>query len=427
MAREFTPWFVFLITVLAYCSVVFMAAVNLPFYDDITQILWILNEFIDPKLDSTFVTLADTPDKLHALFYPNAGHIPLGTRLFSLLQYYAGGVNFQVSVWAANSGWIFTMLFFIHWCMKNNKLPLFYMLPVPFLFMSITHWEAMSMTLGGWQMYWGAALFPMLLLIAAISGLPFLASCLYFGALFESGGSLCLYPLVLGFFLLRKEWRNFLIFGVLGGLQVGLFLHFNPIASNIPADVPDSLAILKFMLAFLGNIYSQGIYDLQPLATVHITIGALLLAAGIFCIFNVRDCHLPKLLFIYLLLIAAMAIYKRSGLWVVSRYSVFGLLAASCVYYMLLKYIKEKWSMRITTTYSLLATCCAAGLWISSLYYCIQPLREDHKSRVMALQQYISTGDASSLMWNGPWASEILSEAKRLGVYDYGVGRTLTP
>lgn len=427
MTKTIAPWLVFLVTVLSYCAVVFMAAVNLPFYDDITQIVWILNEFIDPKMDSTFVTIADTPDKLHALFYPNAGHIPLGTRLFSLLQYYAGGVNFQFSVWAANSGWILTMVFFIHWCVKNNKLPLIYLLPVPFLFMSITHWEAMSMALGGWQMYWGAALFPMLLLIAAVSGSPFLASLLYFGALFESGGSLCLYPLVLGFFLLGKEWRSFLIFAVLGGLQVGIFLHFNPVSSNIQTELPGAMTAAKFILAFLGNIYSEGIYDLQPLAAAHITIGAALFVAGIFCIFNVRDCHLPKLLLIYLLAIAAMAIYKRPALWVVSRYSVFGLLAASCVYYMLLKYIQEKGSMKITVAYSLLATCCAAGLWASSLYYCIQPLREDHKSRVLALQQYINTGDASGLMWNGPWASEILSEAKRLGVYDFEVGRSITP
>lgn len=427
MIKKITPWLVLVITVLSYCSVVFMSAVNLPFYDDITQIVWILNEFIDPKLDSTFVTLADTPDKLHALFYPNAGHIPLGTRLFALLQYYTGGVNFQISMWAANAGWILSMFFFIHWIMKNTKLPLLLILPVPFLMMSISHWEAMSMTLGGWQMYWGAALFPMLLLIAAVSGAPILASILYFGALFESGGSLCLYPLVLVFFLLRKQWVNFLIFAVLAGVQVGIFLHFNPISSNIQTALPDGMTATKFILAFLGNIYSVGLYDLQPLAAFHIAIGATILVAGIFCIFTVRDCDLPKLLLIYVLILGAMAIYKRPGLWVVSRYSVFALLAAASVYCMLLKYLQGKCTPNTAGIFSLVVTCCTAGLWGLSFYYCMQPLQDDHKSRVLALQQYIETGDASGLMWNGPWASEILSEAKRLGVYDYEVGRKLVP
>lgn len=428
MTKKIIIWVLFSIPVLAYCAVVFMSAVNLPFYDDITQIIWILNEFIDPKMDSTFVTVADTPDKLHALFYPNAGHIPLGTRLFSLLQYYAaGGVNFQVSVWAANSGWILAMLFFVHWGIKNNELPLAYMLPVPFLLMSITHWEAMSMALGGWQMYWGASLFPILILIAVISGAPFLASILYFGALFESGGSLCLYPLVLGFFLLQKQWRNFLIFSLLGGIQVGIFLHFNPVSANMPSSVSGGVEIIKFILAFLGNIYSVGAYNLLPQATLQIVTGAAFLIAGIFCMFTVRGCYLPKMLMIYVVILAAMAIYKRSGIWVVSRYSGFALLAACSAYCMLLTYFREKKSILTPDIFAATAMCFAAGIWAWSLYHCIQPLRDDHKSRVLALQEYINTGDASGLMWNGPWASEILSEAKRLGVYDFEVGRDMTP
>lgn len=429
MIKKISIWTVFLIPVLSYCAVVFMSAVNLPFYDDITQIVWILNEFVEPKMDSTFVTVADTPDKLHALFYPNAGHIPLGTRLFSLLQYYMmGGVNFQTSVWAANTGWVLTMLLFVHWSIKNSRLSLAYMLPVSFFMMSIVHWEAMSMALGGWQMFWGASLFPLLILIAATSGSPFLASALYFGALFESGGSLCLYPLVLGFFIFKKQWRNFLVFFLLGGIQVGIFLHFNPISSNLQTSTTAGFTeIVKYILAFVGNIYSVGVYDLQPLSTLQIVTGLILIVAGSFCLLNVRNNYLPKLLLVYILILAGMAVYKRPGLWVVSRYALFSLLAVSCIYYMLLQYIQEKHNEKAATIFSIATACVAIGIWAWSLYYCTQPLRQDRKDRVLALQQYINTGDASGLMWNGPWASEILSEAKRLDIYDFEVGRDLEP
>lgn len=427
MLARTMPWFVFTVTILTYCYVLFKFVVNVPYYDDITQIIWILNEFIDPKLDSTFVTIADTPDKLHALFYPNAGHIPLGTRLFALLQFYTGGINFRVSIWAANAGWLLTLYLFIRYSVRNTGVPLLLLLPVPFLMLSITHWEAMSMALGAWQMYWGAALFPMLVLIAVVSGAPLLASAMYFGALFESGGSLSLYPLVLAFFLLRKEWKSFLIFAVLGGLQTGVFLHFNSVSANLQAKIPALIDIAKFVLAFVGNIYSEGSYDLQSVAGILIPIGALLIAIGVFCLFKVRGAELPKLLFIYVLILAFMTVYRRPEMWIVSRYSVFALLATCSIYLLFIKYARETFSTKTTGAIAIVSTCLAAGLWASSLYHCSKPLGEDHKSRILALQQFIETGDASGLMWNGPWASEILREAKRIGVYDYEVGRTLTP
>lgn len=419
-------WPALAITTLVYCFIVIQFATNLPFYDDITQIVWILNEFIDPKLDSAFVTVADTPDKLHALFYPNAGHIPLGTRLFALLQYYAGGVNFQISIWAANIGWLLTLFLLIRHSL-NIGAPLWCLLPIPFLMLNITHWEAMSMALGGWQMYWGAALFPVITLIAVASGAPVLAAIAFFGALFESGGSLSLYPLILAFFLFQRQWKNCLVFAVLGGLQIGLFLHFNPISANLQTAAPDILRILKFTLAFFGNIFSVGLYDLQPLAFVHITTGILLMSVGIFCVLKVQGNALPKLIFIYVLLLALMAAYKRPDLWIVSRYSVFALLATSCIYLLFIQYIRHTFSLRITQIAVTLSFCLALGLWASSLHYCVKPLREDYSNRIQALQKFIATGDASNLMWNGPWASEILHEAKRLGVYDYEVGRAMNP
>ncbi len=420
-------WLFMAIPFIAYCAVVYRYAINIPFYDDITQIVWIANTIIDVKLDSPWVTDVDRPDTLHAFFYPNAGHIPLFTRLFTLLQYQLGGANFRYSIMIANAGWIASCLLMLFYGRKSLNLSWLALLPVPFLMLALSHWEALDFTLPAWQMYFGAALCPIGMLLAITHNRIGIALICLFGALFTSGGSLALFPVTGAYLLWRKRWLHLVLFAVFGGLMLWLFLHFNPPGSHLKTT-PDVTRIASYVLAFMGNLLSTGTWDMSAYRTVHSITGAVLLLVFLWLFFTTERQDFPKMLVAYVVLLGAMAAYKRGDQHteVVSRYSMFAIMAAAAIYCLLMHKIRER-SATLKGIVIAASTVMAIAFWLDTYRVDLAPLNQNRNGRIDAMHTYLKTGDAGGLMWHSEWGAEILSEAKRIGIYNIEDASELQP
>ncbi|TNF36856.1 MAG: hypothetical protein EP312_00225 [Gammaproteobacteria bacterium] len=422
-------WALMAIPLLAYCAVVYRYAVNIPFYDDITQILWITNTIIDVKLDSPWVTEVDRPSTLKAFFYPNAGHIPLLTRLFTLLQYQLGGVNFRISIMVANAGWIASVALMLWYARKRLDLPWPALLPVPFLMLGLSHWESLDFTLPAWQMYWGAALFPIAMLLAMVHGRTLVAMVCLFGALFTSGGSLALFPVAAAFLLWRRHWWQLAMFAIVGGLMLWLFLYFNPPGYHLKTT-PDIPAMIRYTTAFMGNLLSTGTWDMSAYATVHTVTGAIILLLFTILFFTTRgpEFDFPKMVVAYVILLGGMAAYKRGNTEpdMVSRYSMFALMAAVSTYYLLLAYLRERKPL-LSHVAAVVIAVTALGFWVHTYSVDLAPLNQNRSQRIDALNTYLQTGNAGGLMWHPEWADEIFREAKRIGIYDASSAAGLVP
>lgn len=420
-------WLLMAVPFVAYAWVVYRYAINVPFYDDITQILWITNTIIDVKLDSPWVTEVDRPDTLHAFFYPNAGHIPLITRLFTLLQFQLGGVNFRYSIMIANLGWVISCLLMLYYGRKHLQLSWLALLPVPYLMLAITHWESLDFTLPAWQMYWGAALFPIGMLLAMVEKRIIIALVCLFGALFTSGGSLALFPVAAAYLLYRKQWLQLVIFAVIGGLMLWLFLHFNSPGYHLKTR-PDVIAIARYVLPFMGNLLSTGTWDMSAYITVHSIIGGVLLALFAWLFFTTEKQDFPKMLFAYAVLLAGMAAYKRGDQSIggISRYSMFALMSATAVYYLLMHKMRAQ-SPAVKAALAGVFVIVTVAVWADSYRVDLAPLHQNRNLRIDAAKTYIETGNAGGLMWHSEWADEIFSEAKRIGIYDIAAARGLQP
>lgn len=404
------PALVFLLTQWRY-------AANVPYWDDITQILWMLNQVLTS--DGSSLNQVEDPDALHALFYPNAGHIPLLTRLFGLLQFALGGMDFRVAMAVAGGAWVLGFCGLL-WEARRS-LPLPALIPLPFLAFSLSQWEAMNMMLGSWQMYVGTLLLPLGALAALVRGHPLLAGGLFAAGLFGSAGALAVMPLALAWCLLQRQWRQLGLFLLLALPALLWFLHCNP--QQAPrADGQQVLDQLYFAAVFLGNIYGAGSYDLKPLAPLHLATGCLLLALGVTALFLNRRQPLFQLVFLYTLLLALMTALKRSEqTWVVPRYSVFALLCAASVYVLWMDLLQRQWQLAPAARHVVLAVATAASLalWLHNYPQGSRLLAQDQVNRQQALRAYAEEGDCSRLMWDPLWCRDTLESAKKLGLFDY--------
>ncbi len=387
-----------------YCWTVWKYSVNVPFWDDFSVIL-------KP------VTAAFTADTLREqiliLLAPSNGHLPLLTRLVTVAQVeFFGAINFRFSIFAANSGWLLTVLLLLWYARKQWTLSWFALLPVPFVLFSITHWEVLDFTTPAWQMYWGSALLPLVCLIAAVHRRWLLAAISFTAALFFSSGALALLPLVTVYGLYRRRWRETIFFVLASIFATVIFLYFNPPESVI---LPSFLVVLKFIPAFMGNIISNGKWDLHSMQWIHFVTGISVILSGCFVLLRLHNVDLAKLLFIYVLVLACMAVYLRGGINpdMAPRYSLFALLAVAGLYCA----FAQAWQSARTDC---IAGCIAvaAALWLHSYYSCLQLLNYDHNVRPHFLQQYLLGGDLDKLLWDSAYGREALEESTAAGTYN---------
>ena len=275
------PFFVYVAVICSY-------ALNLPFWDDFTVLLRPIAEIL---------STGNKGEQIFAAFRYSGGHIPLITRAIAFVQVETYGViDFRKLVIWGNLGWPATTVMLLVYFHKKLQLKLPNLLPIPFLMLNINHWESMDFATPAWQMYWGSAFFPVLCLIALAERKMAICAAAFIAALYLSSGALALYPLIILFCCFHKRWENALNFVVSSAIPLLLFFFFNPPSNNANA-LPPVIGGLRYLLSFMGNLVSVGVWDLTPLSWIQIPLGALVLLAGTYMIFRIQTDHATKMIF----------------------------------------------------------------------------------------------------------------------------------
>lgn len=411
--RDIAALFLLALPFVSYIWAVWQYSVNVPNWDDFSVIL---------KPVTAAITADTWREQVAILSAPSNGHVPLLTRLVAMGQViFSGAINFRHSILAANAGWLLTALLLLWHGRRYWQLSWPALLPVPFVLLAITHWEAMDFATPAWQMYWGSALLPLVCLHAATRKRWLFAVTCCSAALFFSSGSLALFLLVPAYLVYRRCWREAICFGLLGGPVIVFFLYLNPPDMQL-VTAPSVGVVLEYIPAFMGNVVSPGSWNLEQFIWLHWSAGICVILAGVYVLFRLRDVDLSKLVFLYVLLLACMAVYLRGGSNpdVAPRYSLFALLAVACLYCALARGWQSANKRGIAVCIAV-----AAGLWGHSYYSCLKLLSYDHNVRLRFIQQYLLGGDLEKLLWDPAYGRTALEESTAAGTYDPAVVNTL--
>lgn len=220
-------------------------AINIPKWDD-------------HALKAFLVEYLQAPDfsgKIQALFRQHNEHRITLTRFVALLDYEIfGALNFKRLMLYGNI--ILTGMIALWWVLlKNNKKPFYTLIPVPFIWLTLSHYE---------NMYWGMAAvqnFGVVVLSAwalycCVSRRrgPFIVSLLLAAlACLTSGNGLLVLPIGAVLLLLAPRWRRLIIWLVVSaGYLLVYFLDFQ----RSPANPDAQFGVGKFIqgyLYFLGS------------------------------------------------------------------------------------------------------------------------------------------------------------------------------
>jgi hypothetical protein len=401
-------WILMTIPFVVYFMVFNHYIVDVPVWDDYVNPLDITNQAI----------LAPTlKEKLLLLATPMNGHIPFLPRSLLYLQYLAGiTASIKTALIISNAGWMAATLIILIYCHRSLNIAPMLLVPVPYLLLSIIHWEAMDFYSSAMQMYWGSGLLAIVGLIAITTRHPIVASLCFLAGILASGGTLAAYPISLLYLCVTRRWKDGVIFLTCTVAVLWGYVHLNPPQQNIHA-FPNPLQLSLYTLEFTGNILSNGLWDMTSYAWIHRTIGTGMILLMLYLFKKTPGCHLFKLLFLYVVALGVMCGYMRMDVYshAVSRYSMYALLAAVCVYVMLVSHVQSRNSMLVPTV-----SLAIVVLWMHGLYVCRSPLQTNHSQRIAEMQRYIETGDPKVLeSWNAVHAQRVLDMSRQTGLYDY--------
>lgn len=233
-----------LIPVVLYFGVWDYYAINIPKWDDHP-----LKQFI---ID--FDRASDWQTKLTALFKQHNEHRIVLTRLVTWLDFQVfGSLNYKHLMLAGNI-LLLGMLPLCHVILKNNKKPLFALLPIPFLWLSLAQWE---------NMYWGMAsiqnfgvvtlsLWTLYLCVNPKNSLYAISVPLAVLTVFTSPNGIFILPIgALLIFLTGNRQRLALWIVTSVAAVFFYFRGFEP-AQN-PESKASALQLIKGFMAFLGS------------------------------------------------------------------------------------------------------------------------------------------------------------------------------
>ncbi len=246
-------------------------AISIPKWDDHA-----LKAFLVEYLDaSTF------SEKIATLFQQHNEHRISVTRFVALLDYKIfGALNFKRLMFYGNLTLLGVVA--LWWVLlKNNQKPLYALIPVPFIWLTLSHYE---------NMYWGMAsvqnfgvvalvLWTVYCVVSRRRELFILALGLAGLACLTSGNGLLVLPIGAVLLFLAPRWRRLIIWLVVSGLY--LFVYFYSYQSS-PAN-PDAKfglgLFLKGFLYFLGSFAES--FPVQNHQNACFILGGILLLVAI--------------------------------------------------------------------------------------------------------------------------------------------------
>lgn len=422
--KSFFTYFLLAIPFVGYLGNVAIHVVNVPFLDDYPALLEPVNRIL--------VTPA-WRDKLAILFSPHNDFHPLVVeRLVFLSQSMLGEGNIAHYLLLSNLGWALTAAILVFYFCRVLGAPLLYLIPIPYLMLSNSHWEAIDFATPAFCFYWGGGVFAVLAVIMAVMGRGIGAGLFCALALMSVGGTQALLPPIVLLFLLTKQWKTAVLFLLSVGLLISPYIYLIglPQAPKFSLLYNNPIGIVRYVLIFMGNYFSTGEYDLARLNTVFLCVGTgVLLTSGLLlwlCRSKIHESLVPLVLIVYVLQLAAMAALVRFDLPIVSRYSMYALLAGAALYgWCVAVWAREK-SATFMKVFVGAVIACGMVYWAYTLYVTQTPFRQNHQRRLENMARYAHGGDINALellSFDPHYADRVLRESRELGVYNFSPRR----
>lgn len=206
------------ITVLVFFYCYFQYSLNIPWFDDIENIPYFLANWVEGN---------GFAEKWSALLRPNNEHRVLYARTIVLIQYYlTGSIQFQVLGFIGNiSIVIIALLIGLNYRRQGGKW--YHLLPVVFLLFNLQSYAGIYMTIMSLQ-YQVVIMLSMLAfyLLSSTKKYAFgLAILVGYIDTFSMGNGMLVWPAGVLMLLFLSEWRNAVIWTILGGLAIFLYFY----------------------------------------------------------------------------------------------------------------------------------------------------------------------------------------------------------
>ncbi|MCE7066783.1 hypothetical protein [Dyadobacter sp. CY326] len=236
---------ILLLPVLIYFTVWNYYAINIPKWDDHA-----LKEFI------LYYAHATTwKEKIWLLFKQHNEHRISTTRLIAWLDYSAfGALNYRHLMTAGNL-LLLAVIPLWYELLKKNKKPLFALLPIPFLWLTLAFWE---------NMYWGMAAIQnfgvvtltlwTLYLCINFKTVPYIISLILAGiTILTSGNGLLVLPLGALLLFLSQNRKRFALWTILSAVYIFCYFNWYVKPESNPVSRASFFQLIKGYMAFLGS------------------------------------------------------------------------------------------------------------------------------------------------------------------------------
>lgn len=381
MVKQFSAFLIFLI-VFIFLSYIYYFSVDFPFQDDL-----LLIDFVE-KVDSGnlgFVTF------FKELFKTYNDHKVVIPRLISLIDFKTNGyLNYKIYIGLISINLMY-ILYFLYSQFKKIKLPLFYFLPVPFLFLHPQYHEVSLWAINGMQhSFLTAFLVSAIYLISKNTKTGFYGAVVFcFLATFTHGNGILSFPAIIFYLLCYKEFKK--AAGFAGFMFLALGIYLAGYETGQAAGLPPSISVFVFsLLGFIGASMAE--WDNYLLYTV--LWGGLIVFFAAFLVFkmvrlgfeknenykpqvNVELLTLLGFIFITSTVIAVFRSWQ--GVTLTSRFQLYAALSSCIFYLLLLNYSRIFRSKNVF----LIITFLSIGYWAHS-YYKYTDIVADKRTRYMA-------------------------------------------
>lgn len=231
--------------VLIYFTVWNYYAINIPKWDDHA-----LKDFIE-----TFAKAPGWQQKVQALFKQHNEHRIATTRFFAWLDFSIfGHLNYRHLMTVGNV-LLLGLIPLWYELLKKNKKPLFALVPIPFIILTLAFWENMYWGMSAIQNF-GVVTLTLWALYLCINPkvLPFVISLVIAAiAILTSGNGLLVLPLGAFLIFLTQNRKRFALWVMISAGEVFCYFYWYAKPESNPVSKASFFQLVKGYMAFLGS------------------------------------------------------------------------------------------------------------------------------------------------------------------------------
>lgn len=380
--------------------------VNAPAWDDYDAALNFIIRYKESR------TLFDVVEKI---FAQHNEHRIVFDRLVFLTQYLVmGSVNFRAAALFGNAGLVLAVMVIEFYLYIVYRPPVLFMMPLPYLLLSMTHHQNMFQPMAALQNYW-SFLFSVACLICLVSGKHVAASILFVMALFTSGSSIVLLPIIAVWLIVGRNLSDLRLFGVVALVSLAVYFFGYQRPSYHPS-ITESLLnpgrTVTFFFSFLGNF--------MP-AQLAVALGIVQCALAIVFFVVFPGDKFLNAVSAFVLLSALVAAITRSGFGVehslMSKYTLYSVMLLACLVFQFLVHLPQGEFRRSIVVF---VVGCAIIFWGAQIagYELNRTFANERESLVVGMAEFCQGGTDRLAYPDQGRASDILTRAEQMGIYD---------